>query len=266
MPVFAVVSDLHIKPESYGAVRALKEAVLAEDIDGLLCSGDVFDRHDSSEQALELAVEFFAACAEKGLPSVSIGGNHDAESELTERLSLPEHAHWLGTEKPGTVLLEALGVAVHGQSVRDRDELRNLAAGYPQPVPGLINIGLLHTSLTGELSKRACAPATVPQLESMGYDAWMLGHVHQQLLLCEHPLIAYPGSAHAQPIKSQRNREGDAHGYALLSCAPAGNEVPGAASGAPGVRNEVLDEGSGAGPAVTDVVMEFRTVKVPAVP
>ena len=46
-------------------------------------------------------------------------------------------------------MLEDLGVAVHGQSFATRAVNENLAAGYPSPLAGLVNIGLLHTSLGG---------------------------------------------------------------------------------------------------------------------
>ncbi|MFC6384928.1 exonuclease SbcCD subunit D [Nesterenkonia lacusekhoensis] len=228
------MSDLHIgapvkgtgipkaqaTEDAYSAIDQLQEQLLCSEAEAVLCAGDVFDRHDASERALARAEDLFASFHEAGLPTLVIGGNHDVESPLTEQLHLPGSARWvgrgpLGRDGSDTVLWHEMNIAVHGQGVRDRDELRDLGSGYPTPVSGMINIGLLHTSLTGEWSNRACAPTTVRALQEVQYDAWVLGHVHQPMVLSEAPLIAYPGSVH-----THKAGEAGGEGYALLTLTP----------------------------------------------
>ncbi|NLS09883.1 hypothetical protein HGQ17_07680 [Nesterenkonia sp. MY13] len=230
MTTLALISDLHIgapvkglglpaeqaRAEAYQAIASMQDEVLGSGADAVLCAGDIFDRHDHSEQALQIAEDLFAGFDAAGLPAALIGGNHDVESPLTARLRLPDSAQWvgqgeLGLEGPGTVVWEQWRIAVHGQAVRDKDELRDLAAGYPKPVEGMWNLGLLHTSLTGQWSNRSCAPTTLETLYAAGYDSWILGHVHQPMVMASRPLIAYPGSVH-----THKAGEPGGEGFALL--------------------------------------------------
>jgi DNA repair exonuclease SbcCD nuclease subunit len=145
-------------------------------------------------------------------PVVAIGGNHDAESDLPGRLRLPRSAHWFAAEQPSTLELPALGLAVHGVSVRERDDVRRVFEAYPEPVAGAFNIAMLHSSLDLAFSKRVCLPVGLDELRGdERYDAWALGHVHRRLVLHEKPLIAYPGGAHAQ----SENGSG-ARGFAMF--------------------------------------------------
>ena len=52
---------------------------------------------------------------EAGIPVYIIAGNHDAASKMTKTLRLPDKVFLFPTDKPGTVHLEDLGVAIYGQ-------------------------------------------------------------------------------------------------------------------------------------------------------
>jgi len=56
----------------------------------------------------------------------------------------------------------------------------NLATAYPAAVPGLFNVGLLHTSATGREGHEPYAPCTLDDLRVKQYDYWALGHVHKR--------------------------------------------------------------------------------------
>lgn len=230
MTTLALISDLHIgapvkgvdlpaeqaQADAYQAITNMKVAVLNSGADAVLCAGDIFDRHNPSPKALQTAEDLFASFADAHLPAALIGGNHDAESPLPARLRLPGSAQWigqgeLGRSGPGTLVWEQFGIAIHGQSVRRRNETQDLASGYPRPVKGMWNLGLLHTSLTGYWSHRDCAPTTLETLEASCYDCWVLGHVHRPMVVKTHPLIAYPGSVHLH-----RTGEPGGEGFALL--------------------------------------------------
>lgn len=231
----AIVGDLHIgapvrdlgtahdedaaREFAYLATERLIDAVSAARVDAVLVTGDLFDRSNRSARALGLAQRLVDEWCDGRRPLAVVGGNHDVESELPARLILPSSAHWFSAEQPETLSLPDLGLAVHGISVRERDDLREVIDDYPAPIVGAFNIGMLHSSLDGTWSNRACLPVPFERLRDDGrYDAWALGHVHRRLVLCEDPLIAYPGGVHAR-----RDAPDGAPGFIVLEVAGDGS-------------------------------------------
>jgi DNA repair exonuclease SbcCD nuclease subunit len=100
----------------------------------------------------------------------------------------------LDTKKPQTVELPDLGVAIHGQGFATAAVNEDLSAGYPDPLPGVLNIGLLHTSAGGREGHANYAPCSVDALVARGYDYWALGHVHGREVLHEDPWVVFPGN------------------------------------------------------------------------
>jgi DNA repair protein SbcD/Mre11 len=121
-------------------------------------------------------------------------GNHDAENRFASRLELAPNVHLFSHRVPGSMRIEGLEVVVHGCSFPQRDVTENLAQGYPAPVSGLFNIGMLHTACTGREGHALYAPCTVEQLVNHGYDYWALGHVHAYEVVNLNPHVIYPGN------------------------------------------------------------------------
>ncbi|MFD9302815.1 exonuclease SbcCD subunit D [Streptomyces sp. NPDC060048] len=182
----------------YEALRAAVRHIVGGGYHAVLLAGDVFDRRHADARALAACQDALSAFHEAGLRTVAVSGNHDAQSPLPHKLSLPPSVRWLAADTPESVSWPDLGITVHGQSVADPDERRDLAAGYPRRVPGTVNIGLLHTSLHGAWSRRICAPADPRTLARAGYDYWALGHVHHRLVPGAGAFAAYPGNTHAR--------------------------------------------------------------------
>jgi len=90
---------------------------------------------------------------------------------------------------------------IHGQSFLNQAETRNLAANYPPPVQGKLNIGILHTSLTGYEGHENYAPTTKEELINKGYSYWALGHVHTRQEVNLKPYIIFPGNIQGRHIK-----------------------------------------------------------------
>ncbi len=111
---------------------------------------------------------------------VSITGNHDAQNRMTYSLSYPDNFHMLNVENPE--VFEVMdGVRIVGQGFKEKEELRNLAEGYPRLEGGGVKIGLLHTSLDGRATEhRTYAPCNVDDLKRKHYHFWGLGHIHKQ--------------------------------------------------------------------------------------
>jgi exonuclease SbcD len=183
------------------AFAGLVDLCLAERADALTIGGDLYDGdwHDYATGA------FFAReaarLAEAGIPVVIVTGNHDAASRITRSLRLPASVHVLPVDAPGSVVLEDLGLAVHGQGYATPVVSSDLSVSYPAPVSGLINVGLLHTSADGKFDHAPYAPCRVERLAERGYDFWGLGHVHERALLWADPPILFPGCLQGRSVR-----------------------------------------------------------------
>jgi exonuclease SbcD len=96
----------------------------------------------------------------------------------------------------------------------------NLARNYPAAIPGLFNVGLLHTALTGRDGHEKYAPCTEQELAALGYDYWALGHVHKREEVSKEPYIVFPGN-----IQGRHAKETGPKGCALITVRPGKTEV-----------------------------------------
>src|SRR5690348_16371804 len=138
--------------------------------------------------------------AKAGIRAFVLYGNHDAESQITRRLSLPENVKAFSSRKPESFVIEEHKVALHGQSFRQRDVSENLVPSYPAPLPGMFNVGVLHTALAGTPGHETYAPCSLDDLKAKGYDYWALGHVHNGQVLHKNPHIVFPGNLQGRHI------------------------------------------------------------------
>ena len=187
------------------APRAAFEALIARAIEDsvafLVIAGDLYDGTWRDYRTGLFFAEQMGRLNAAGIPAYVLHGNHDAESQITKPLPLPDNVHVFGARKPQTFLLEELGVALHGQSFRQKAVEENLAAGYPEPAEGAFNIGVLHTALGGAEGHDNYAPCSIQELAAKGYDYWALGHVHQHRVRHEHPPIVFPGNIQGRHIR-----------------------------------------------------------------
>lgn len=175
------------------AFDALVECAIEERVGLLLIAGDIFDGDWAHYATGAHFVRQMLKLAEAEIPVVAIAGNHDAESKLTKSLRLPENVTVLSTRRPETWTNEELGVAVHGQGYATPAVVEDLCRTYPAPVPGLTNIGLLHTSADGRPNHEHYAPCTLQTMIDRGYDYFALGHVHRREVLSQAPPIVFSG-------------------------------------------------------------------------
>jgi hypothetical protein len=195
----APVAELRLATRS--AFRGLVDLCLDEEVDALLIGGDLYDGdwHDYATGAF--FVREAARLGEADIPVVVVTGNHDAASRITKALRLPGNVSLLGVDEPETVVLESLGLAVHGQGDATPAVMADLSAAYPAPVSGLVNVGLLHTSADGRSDHAPYAPCRVDRLAAHGYDFWGLGHVHERTLLHADPPVLFPGCLQGRNVR-----------------------------------------------------------------
>ncbi len=135
------------------------------------------------------------------IPVFLLAGNHDAASVLSRTIPWPDNVRCFNSRKPETHLLEGLGVAVHGQSFANAAVVDNLAVSYPQALPHIFNIGVLHTALGGRLGHFGYAPCSFDDLRGRGYDYWALGHVHTYEIVSRDPYVVFPGNIQGRNIR-----------------------------------------------------------------
>jgi DNA repair exonuclease SbcCD nuclease subunit len=194
------------------ALANLVDLALAEQVDALLVAGDLYDGdwHDYATGAQWIREA--QRLREGGVRVVVVTGNHDASSRITRALRLPDNVEVLPVDHAGTVVLEDAGVAVHGRGYATQAVLEDLSVGYPDPLPGLVNIGLLHTSADGRPGHERYAPCRIDRLAAHGYDLWALGHVHQREVLHADPPILFAGC-----LQGRHAREGGPKGATLIT-------------------------------------------------
>jgi DNA repair exonuclease SbcCD nuclease subunit len=190
-----------IRTATRQALVNLVDLALTEEVAFVLLAGDLYDGDWEDWPTGQFLITQIGRLTRAGIPVYAIRGNHDAESVLTRDLRWPEGAHLFDSRAAHHLTVPGLDVVIHGRSFPQRavkDEA--FARAYPAPVPGMLNIGLLHTAC-GSGAHENYAPCTVEQLIGHGYDYWALGHVHQRAVLHEHPTwVVFPGNLQGRHI------------------------------------------------------------------
>jgi len=188
-----------------GATRQAFERVIdlaiSEQVDFVLIAGDIYDG-DWKDYNTGL---YFAArmskLREADIRVFIIHGNHDAASQITKSLRLPDNVRVLSDREPESIRLDDLGVVIHGQGFSKRTLAENISEHYPPASQDFYNIGMLHTSATGRPGHETYAPCNVEDLLEKGYDYWALGHVHAREVLHQEPWIVFPGNLQGRHIR-----------------------------------------------------------------
>lgn len=191
--------------EIRGATRRafdnLIDLTIEENVDFILISGDLYDGNWKDYNTGLFFASRMGRLSKAGIKVFIVSGNHDAASQITRAMPLPENVTLFSPRKPKSVKLENLGVIIHGQSYSFRVMTENLASQYPRNDSGYFNIGLLHTSLTGREGHEDYAPCSLDDLNSKGYEYWALGHVHKREVVSQDPWIVFPGNIQGRHIR-----------------------------------------------------------------
>jgi DNA repair exonuclease SbcCD nuclease subunit len=190
------------------AFANLIDLAISEDVAFVIIAGDLYD---GDWRDFSTGLFFAGEMRRLGRPCFLIRGNHDAASVITRSLEPPPNVQVMSARRAETIRLDALGVAIHGQSFSKQAVPEDLAAGYPAPVAGMLNIGVLHTSANDPGEHETYAPCTPESLALKGYAYWALGHIHLRATLHERPWIVFPGN-----IQGRNPRETGAKGCMLV--------------------------------------------------
>lgn len=186
-------------------VRLVDEAI-DEAVDFMVIAGDLYDGGWKDYNTGHFFCREMGRLNKVDIPVYLLFGNHDADSEMTKRLTLPPNVHQFESRKAHTYRIEELKVALHGRSYREAATVENLAASYPAPIAGWLNIGVLHTALEGYAAHANYAPCSLAELSAKGYDYWALGHVHEHAILRKDPWVVFPGNLQGRHIRETGER------------------------------------------------------------
>ena len=191
--------------EIRGATRKafdnLIDLTIEEKADFLLIGGDLYDGDWKDYNTGLYFVSRMGKLRQAGIRVFMVSGNHDAASQITRTMPLPDNVVHFSSREVQSSILEDLGVIIHGQSYSTKAVTENLASGYPQGDSHYFNIGLLHTSLTGREGHENYAPCHPDELKSKGYQYWALGHIHKREVVSTDPWIVFPGNIQGRHIK-----------------------------------------------------------------
>ena len=183
------------------AFHNLVSSAVHEQVDFMVIAGDVYDGDWKDFNTGLFFVRQMGRLRQAGIRVYVLYGNHDAESEMTRGLNLPDNVSVFQSRKADTFRMDDLKVALHGRSFKVAATTENLLPGYPEPVAGWFNLGVLHTALEGNSEHAKYAPCSVAELQAKGYQYWALGHVHEHWIQRGHTTIAYPGNLQGRHIR-----------------------------------------------------------------
>lgn len=188
-----------VETASRAAFDRIVDAALEESVRALLIAGDLFDGRMRSARTAAHLTSAFERLGAAGVSVCLIKGNHDAENPLSGMIDWPANVHVFGG-RGGSFHVEGTDIHIHGVSFRDRHAPESLLPRFPPPVPGAVNIGMLHTSLGGAAGHDVYAPCRIEDLRAHGYDYWALGHVHGRQVHGDDPWIVMPGMPQGRDI------------------------------------------------------------------
>jgi DNA repair exonuclease SbcCD nuclease subunit len=177
------------------ALENLVSLAIAENVAFVVIVGDLYDGDWPDYNTGLFFGKQMVRLRDTGIPVVMIRGNHDAANKMTRDLKLVDNVFVLSSREAETLLLENLGVAIHGQSFPTQAVLANLARSYPMRRKGCFNLGLLHTCVDGREGHEPYAPCTLADLRAREYQYWALGHIHKREIICrDDPWVVFPGN------------------------------------------------------------------------
>lgn len=188
-----------VQTASRTALERLVQFAIDEEVRALLIAGDLFDGKGRSAQTAAFLVSQLEKLQSAGISVFYIKGNHDAENPSSGAFDLPANVHVFDA-RGGKVQLAETEIWIHGVSFGNKHAPNSLLPKFQGPVAGAVNIGMMHTSLSGSAAHDPYAPCTVSDLQDHGFDYWALGHIHKREVHATSPWIVMPGIPQGRDI------------------------------------------------------------------
>jgi hypothetical protein len=164
----------------YLAATRVFDAVLAEEAEFLILSGDLFDAQNAGPRGPLFLAEQFARLAERKIAVYWAGGVVDPPEDWPAWLDLPANVHIFPRERIAEMVYEHDGVPAARLIGISRDHDRAFSPGEFTPDPsGLFTIGVAHGT------------ADSAALQSRGLQCWALGGRHDRQTLFSAPQLGH---------------------------------------------------------------------------
>ncbi|CAH2402305.1 metallophosphoesterase family protein [Mesorhizobium escarrei] len=183
------------------AFVSIVDLCLAERVDALIIAGDLYDGDQTSMKTARFLASQMTRLHQAGIKVFKIRGNHDAMSRISKQLVFPVTVTIFGG-RPQSVLQTTGGLDVmfHGLSFASPKAPDSLLPKYSAAREGAVNVGIMHTSLSGSPGHDVYAPCSVADLHSHGFDYWALGHIHVRQVHPGASTVVMPGIPQGRDI------------------------------------------------------------------
>lgn len=196
-----VESDL-IATATRSAFHRLIDWTLETQPDALVLAGDIFDGKWRAAATRRVFLDGLDRLDAAGIPVVMASGNHDAESVLQRGMVVPSSVHRLPVDAAASIPIPGTNLVVHGQGYAQRAVTENLAQHYPDAIPGVVNVGILHANVGLSAGHDNYAPCSEEDLLRLGYDYVALGHIHtRRVFTRDRTFAAYPGNLQGRSVR-----------------------------------------------------------------
>lgn len=199
---------------SLDALDALVTLAIREGALFVALAGDIYDGAERGLRAQVRLLDATRRLEAAGIWTFIAHGNHDpVGSGWTAIRAWPDRVHVFAADRATTVSLVAADgtpVTVTGTSFPTRDVRVGLHARFPRPAGPGFHVAVLHANVGGVVEHGSYSPCAVEDLVALGYDAWLLGHIHtRSVLRPADPFVAYPGNTQGRSFKpSERGPKG----------------------------------------------------------
>jgi len=171
------------------ALRLSVDFAVKQQFDAVLFAGDVVESTNARFEAMLPLEESVGRLLDAGIEVIAVAGNHDVgvlprlAASIDGFTLLGAGGEWEARtiSKDGSPVAQVVGWSFGDRYVRESPVAQLLGRPLRMPSPPVPRIGLLHADL--DASGGHYAPVTRAELDDTGYDAWLLGHVHQPSLV-----------------------------------------------------------------------------------
>lgn len=216
----------NLREAPFVSLAKMIDLALAEAVDFVLFSGDVYNTERVNIKSQSLFIEQLKRLETAGIDVFLIRGNHDYITDEAKTLSLPLPKNvQTYTAEVDTHIFETSEkerVAVTGFSYDSQWIFDRKIKEYPKKRQDVdLHIGMLHGSLEGVQTKEGnYAPFSVNELRAKNYDYWALGHIHQYQEISKNPPVYYSGN-----IQGLHKNETGEKGCLLVEWTPREQQI-----------------------------------------
>lgn len=198
------------------------DIAISESVDFVLIAGDTFDSCEQDFSSKLVLKNALKKLEDNKISVYLICANHDPLSSYNKNTFGFDAESRIKIIGLNTQPYEKLPVfsksgeqvcIVHALSYETEKFTQNPAKYFSKPDENdskYFNIGLLHSE-TNASSESPYAPCSLSELKNLGYDYFALGHIHQNLKLCDN--IYYSGT-----VQGRNPKETGIHGIRYIKC------------------------------------------------